>query len=121
MFTQPYNRLTRSAYPNLARTPYPSLTRSHQCLPGLICSYPTESCYHILLSIGLLLTWPYTVLPGRITLPDPFPIGFLPTRSYPATLLDFLTRPGNTSLHPAAYPALPNASGRSSIATSIVL
>jgi hypothetical protein len=79
MFTRPYNRLTRSAYLNTARTPYPSLTWSHQCLPGLICSYPVESPYLILLPIGLLLTQPYKVLPSRITLPDLFPVRLLPT------------------------------------------
>jgi hypothetical protein len=90
--------LTRSAYPNLVRitylsstrAPYPSLTQLHQCLPGLICSYPAELHYPILLPIGLLLTCPYTVLPGRITLPN------------------FLTQPGNTLPHSFAYPALPN-------------
>jgi hypothetical protein len=111
--------------------PYLSLTRSHQCLPALYVhtqlnyvtrffsrldcylpsltqSYPVELPYSTPLSIRLLFTWPYTVLPSRITLPDLFPIELLPTRSYPATLSDFLTRPGNTSLHPTAYPALPN-------------
>jgi hypothetical protein len=93
--------------------------------------YRAELSYLILLLIGLLLTRhytvllgritlpdlfpirlqstrPYTILPGRITLPDHFPIGLLPTRLYPATLPDFLTRSSNTSLHPTAYPALPN-------------
>jgi hypothetical protein len=39
-------------------------------LTGLIRSYPTELRYPILLPIGLLLTQPYTILPGRITLLD---------------------------------------------------
>jgi hypothetical protein len=103
-----YPNLARIAYLNFTRTLYPSLTWSHQCLPGLIRSYATEFLYPILLLIGLLLTQPYTVLPGRITLPDLFLIGLLPTRSYSATLSNFLTRSGNTSLHPTAYPALPN-------------
>jgi hypothetical protein len=47
-------------------------------------------------------------LPGRITLPDLFPIRLLPTRSYLATLPNFLTRLGNTSLPPTAYPTLLN-------------
>jgi hypothetical protein len=63
MFTQPYNQLTQSAYPNLARTPYPTLTQSNQCLPGHICSNLAELPYPILLPIGLLLTQPYMVLP----------------------------------------------------------
>jgi hypothetical protein len=58
--------VTWSAYLNLSRTtyliyiwaPYPSLTRSHPCLPALICPYPAESPYPILLLIGLLLTQP---------------------------------------------------------------
>jgi hypothetical protein len=53
----------------LTRSSPECLIRLHQCLSGLICLYPTESLYPILLPIGLLLT-----------------------RSYPATLLDFLTR-----------------------------
>jgi hypothetical protein len=40
-------------------------------------------------------------------LTDLFPIGLLPTQLYLATLPDFLARPGNTSLHPTTYPALP--------------
>jgi hypothetical protein len=80
---------TLSAYPNLAWTTYPNfirgLTRSHQCLPSLIRSYPAKLPYPILLSIGLLPTW-----------------------SYPATVPDFLAQLGNTSLHPTTYPALPN-------------
>jgi hypothetical protein len=101
-------RHTRILLEQLARTPPEHLTRSHQCLLGLIRSYPAELPYPILLLVGLILIRPYTVLPGQITLPNLFPIGLLPTRSYPATLPDFLTRPGNTSLHPTAYPALPN-------------
>jgi hypothetical protein len=107
-FTRPYNRLTRSAYPNLTRTPYPSLTRSRQCLPGLICSFPAESPYPIIFPIGLLLTRSYMVLSGQINLPDRFLVRLLPTRSYLATLPDFLTQSGNTSLHPTAYPTIPN-------------
>jgi hypothetical protein len=103
-----YLNLARTAYLNSTQVTYPSLTRSHQCLPGLIHSYPVELSYLILLPIELLLTWPYTVLPGRVTLPNLFLIRLLPTRSYPATLPNFLTQPGNTSLHPTAYPALPN-------------
>jgi hypothetical protein len=98
--------LTRLAYPNLARTayskstqaPYSSLAQSHQCIPGLIHSYSAELSYPFLLPIRLLLTQPYTVLPGRITLPDLLPIELLSTRSYPATLLDFLTRSGTLQL-----------------------
>jgi hypothetical protein len=107
---------TLSAYPNLARTgypifiqaPYPSLTQLHQCLRGLIRPYLAESPYPILLLIRLLLIWPYTVLPCRVTLPDLFLIRLLPIRSYPATVPKFIAWPGNTSLHPTAYPALPD-------------
>jgi hypothetical protein len=117
--------LTRSAYLNLARTAYLNPTRahylsliqSHQCFPGLIRSYPSELPYLILLPIRLLLTWPNYLtwflnrsdfyLPGRITLPDPSPDQTSAYRSYPATIPDFLTRPGNTSLHSTAYLALP--------------
>jgi hypothetical protein len=38
--------------------------------------------YPILLMIGLLLTRPYMVLPGRITIPDLFSIGLLHTWPY---------------------------------------
>jgi hypothetical protein len=104
--------LTRSAYrilpEQLTRTPPEHLTRAHQCLPGLIRSYPAELPYLILLPIGLLLTRPYTVSPNRVTLPDLFSVRLLPTQSYSATLPDFLTQPGNTLLHPTAYLALPN-------------
>jgi hypothetical protein len=123
---------TQSAYPNHAKTaylifiqaPYPSLTQSHQCLPSLICSYPAKLPYLILLPIGLLLTRPYMVLLGQITLPDS---SLDQTSTYPALhsltrpnyltqffsrtdfyLPNFLTLLGNTSLHPTAYPALPN-------------
>jgi hypothetical protein len=108
LYLSAYPNLARTAYLNFIRAPYPSLSRSHQCLPGLIRSYLAELPYPILLPIELLLTRPYTVLPGRITLLDLFSIGLLPTQSYPATVPDILTRPGNTSLHPTAYPALPN-------------
>jgi hypothetical protein len=81
------------------------LTRPYTVLPGQI------TLPHLFL-IWLLPTQPYTVLPNRITLPDIFPIGLQPTRLYPATLPDFLTRPGNTSLHPTALPALPNHPAR---------
>jgi hypothetical protein len=84
--------LTWSAYPNLARitypifirASYPSLTGLHQCLLGLIRPYPVESPYPILLPIRLLLIWPYTVLPDRITLPNFFWSDFcLPDRTRP--------------------------------------
>jgi hypothetical protein len=127
------NRLTRIPLEQLSRTPLERLTRSHQCLPGLICSYPVELPYLILLPIGLLLTRPYVVLPGRITLPDSspdqtstysvlhdltWPNYLTPslldqTSAYPGTLPDFLTWPGTTSLHPTTYPALPNHLTRS--------
>jgi hypothetical protein len=42
-------------------------------LTRLIRSYPTELPFLILLPIGLLLTWPCTVLPDQITLPDSSP------------------------------------------------
>jgi hypothetical protein len=50
-------------------------TRSKQALtPGRnldqTSTYPTELPYLILLPIRLLLTRPYTVLPGQITLPN---------------------------------------------------
>jgi hypothetical protein len=85
---------------------YLSLIRSHQCLSGLICSYPAESPYPILLLIGLLLTRSYTVLLDRITLPDTLLIGLLPTRLYPATLPDFLTR--SFLDRTSAYPIVPD-------------
>jgi hypothetical protein len=83
--------LTRSAYLNPARTaclnsirvPYPSLTQTQRCLLGLIRSYQAELPYPILLPIRLLLTRPYTVLPGGITLPDSSPDL---TSTYPAEL-----------------------------------
>jgi hypothetical protein len=104
--------LTRSTYQNLARTsyltfiqaPYPSLTQLHQCLPGLIRPYSAESPYPILLPTKILLTWPYTVLPGRITSPNR-------TSAY-LIIPGFLSRPGNASLHPTAYSALPNQLAR---------
>jgi hypothetical protein len=100
------DRLTRILPEQLTRTPpecltraladcinaYPALyvhirpnyltrffSRSDFYLSGLTQSYPAELPYPILLSIGLLLTWPYTVLPGQVTLPDLFPVGHLPT------------------------------------------
>jgi hypothetical protein len=85
-----YPNLARIAYPIFIRAPYLSLTRWHQCLPGLVCSYPAKLPYPILLPIRLLLTRSYTVLPSRINLPD------------------VLTRSGKTSLHPTAYPTLSN-------------
>jgi hypothetical protein len=89
----------------LTQTSPECLIRSHQCLSSLICSYPAESPYPILLPLGLLLTRPYTVLPDRITLPDPFPVGLLPTRSYSATLPDFLTQPSYPLMHiPSSRP-----------------
>jgi hypothetical protein len=103
-----YLNLARTAYPNSTRAPYLSLTRSHQCLPSLIHSYPAELSYLILLPIKLLLTRPYTVLPGRITLPDLFWIRLLPTRSYLATLPGRVT-PRCTQLltwpYPTEYPS----------------
>jgi hypothetical protein len=52
-----------------------------------------------------LLTRHYTVLPDRIILPDLFPIALLPTRSYPATLPDFLTRSGYPLMYiPSSHP-----------------
>jgi hypothetical protein len=111
---------TLSAYPI-------DLPKSHpNSLPKLQPSTLSEP--HLIAS---MLTWPYTLIPGRITLPDSSPdrtstysaymvlpgritspnlflFGLLPTRLYPATIPDFLTRPGNTSLHPTAYWALPN-------------
>jgi hypothetical protein len=68
-----YSNLALPAYPNSTRAPYPSLTRSHQCLPGLIHSYPVELPYMILFLMGLLLTQPHTVLRGQTTLPDSSP------------------------------------------------
>jgi hypothetical protein len=91
------DRLTRISPEQLTWTSPEHLTWSHQCLPGLIHSYPAELPYLIVLPIRLLLIQPYTVLPGRITLPDLFLIGLLLIWSYPATLPYFLTQPGNTS------------------------
>jgi hypothetical protein len=92
----PAKRLTRAlpdrinAYPVLYVHTRPNyftrfFPRTFFYLPSLTQSYPAELPYPILLLIRLLLN-----------------------RSYPATLPDFLTQPGNTSLHPTAYPALPN-------------
>jgi hypothetical protein len=102
------DQLTQISPEYLIRSSSESLTRSHQCLPGLIRPYLAKSPYPILLPIRLLLTRPCTVLPSRITLPDLFLIGLLPTRSYLATVPDILARPGNTSLHPTAYLDLPS-------------
>jgi hypothetical protein len=55
-----------------------------------------------------MFTRPYMFILGRITLPDPFLVGLLPTQLYPATLPGFLPQPGNTLLHPTAYPPSPN-------------
>jgi hypothetical protein len=70
------HEFTRTTYPILTWMLYLSFIRLHQCLSGLICSYPTELLYPILLSIGHLLN-----------------------RSYSVTLSDFLTRsfPDQTS------------------------
>jgi hypothetical protein len=65
--------LTRISSQQLTQTPPERLTRSHQCLPRHICSYPAELPYPILLLIGLLLTWPYMVLRGRTTIPNSSP------------------------------------------------
>jgi hypothetical protein len=118
MPTHPYTFIpSRITLPNSSpdRT---SLARPYTVLPGRITlpdpcpdrtsMYLTGLPYPILLPIRLLLNRPYTALPSRITLHDLFPIGLLPNRPYPATLPDFLTRSGNTSLHPTTYPALPN-------------
>jgi hypothetical protein len=52
----------------LTRSSPECLIRSHQCLSGLICSYPAELLYPILLPIGLPLTRPYlTTLPDFLT------------------------------------------------------
>jgi hypothetical protein len=81
--------------------------------------------------IASIITRPYTFIPGQITLPNSSPDqtstysalhgltrqNYLNRsfsnrtsayRLYMATLPNFLTRPGNTLLHPTAYPALPN-------------
>jgi hypothetical protein len=98
-----YTNLAWTAYPNSTWVPYSSLTRSHQCLPGLRRSYPTELPYPILLSIRLLLTRHYMVLPDRVILSDLFPVRLLPIRSYPATLPDRVT-PRCTQLLTRPYP-----------------
>jgi hypothetical protein len=91
--------LTRISLGQLTQSSPECLIRLQQCLSGLICSYLTESPYPILLPIGLLLTRPYTVLPNQISLPDPFSVRLLPTRLYPTTLSDFLTRPDYPPMH----------------------
>jgi hypothetical protein len=127
-FLNSFKQLTRvtftlSAYPispdwltwimpeQLTWTPSECLTRSHQCLPGLIHSYPAELLYLILLPIGLLLTRPYTVLPGQITLPDSSPNQ---TSTYLAlhglTRLSYLAAPNclpslTQSPYPVRYPS----------------
>jgi hypothetical protein len=101
----------------LTQTPPGCLIRSHQCLPGLIRSYPAELPYLILLSIRLLLIRPYTVLPGQSTLPDSSPDQ---TSTYPAlhglTQPNYLTRslPDRTSAEPIVLghlTRLPNPIG----------
>jgi hypothetical protein len=55
------------------------------------------------------LTRPYLIAYlAELPYHDVFFIGLLPTQSYLATLPDFLTQPGNTSLPSTANPALPN-------------
>jgi hypothetical protein len=93
------DRLTRISPEQLTQTPPECLTRSHQCLPSLIRSYPAKLPYPILLPIRLLLTWPYTVLPGRITLPDS---SLNWTSTYPI-ILGHVTRLPYPSLHGIAY------------------
>jgi hypothetical protein len=92
--------LTRTTYPILTRMPYTSLIRSHQCLSGLICSYPAELLYLILLPIGLLLTRSYLA-----TLPD-----FL-TQSFPDQTSNYLIVPGHLTRlpYPAGLPSDPHS------------
>jgi hypothetical protein len=75
------DQLTRILPEQLTRTPAEHLTRSHQCLPGITCSYPAKLAYPILLPIGLQITRPYTILPDQITLPNSSPDR---TSTYPA-------------------------------------
>jgi hypothetical protein len=128
-----YLNLARTTYPILTRASYLSLIRSHQCLPVLVISLP-KSCPNTLSEpypITSMFTQTDMFIPSRITVPDSSPdrTSTYPTlhgltrpnyltrsfpgrtstyRSYPATLPAFLTRPGNTLLHPTAYLALPN-------------
>jgi hypothetical protein len=72
---------TLSAYPIGIPESHPnSLSDLHpSTLPDRINAYLAKSPYPIILPIGLLLIQPYTVLPGRITLPDLFSIELPPT------------------------------------------
>jgi hypothetical protein len=120
MLTRPYTfipgRITlpnsspdqTSTYPalhDLTRSNYltQSFSRSDFYLPGLTRSYSAGLPYPILLPVGLLLTRPYTVLPGRITLPDRSP-EWTSTYStlHSLTRLNYLTRslPDQTSGYP---------------------
>jgi hypothetical protein len=78
-------------HPSALPEPYPItsiLTRHYTFIPDQI----------ILPDYSPDQTSTYPVLPGRITLPDLFLIGLLPTRSYPATFPDLITQSGNASL-----------------------
>jgi hypothetical protein len=100
---------TLSAYPNLARTAYPIFTRAPYLSTSMLTQpYTFKPGRITLLNSSPDRTYTYPALLDQITLPDPFPIGLLSTRSYPATLPDFLTMLGNTLLHSTAYPGLPN-------------
>jgi hypothetical protein len=107
-YPDPYLRLCPTPYPSRYLEPYPSCTRA--CYP-----MPYLSLYPSMLPKILPELYPSVLsdalpdyLPGRIILPDLFLTRLLPTRSYPTTIPDFLTLPGNTSLPPTAYPAIPN-------------
>jgi hypothetical protein len=101
IFLSSPEQLTRVAFILLA---YPtgllesclnSLSNLHpSVLPDRINAYPVES--------------PYLILTRSYPIELPYLIGLLPIRLYPATVLDFLARPGNASLYPTAYPVLPN-------------
>jgi hypothetical protein len=80
-------RLTQSAYPNLARTAYTNSTRA----PYLITS---------------MLTWPYTFIPGRITLPILLPTGLLVTQPY-MVLPGRTTIPDSSPDRTSTFPIIP--------------
>jgi hypothetical protein len=109
-----YLNLIRTTYPILTRAPYPITSMFTRPYNWLTRSYPIsllESHPNTLpepYPITSMFTWPYMFIPGRITLPDHFPVRLPPTRLYLDTLPSFMTRSGNTSLHSTAYPALPN-------------
>jgi hypothetical protein len=119
-YPDPYPRLCPTPYPSRYPEPYPSclpesypsvlLDASPESLPKPHSSMlPRISPEHLSELYPIRLTRPYPIAYStELPYPDLFSIRLLPTRSYPATIPDFLTWSGNTSLPPNAYPPLPN-------------